>query len=198
MDGSRFDALSRALVAGHSRRGLTRVLSSLVLGGSLVVLGAAETVAKKKGKKRQKRRPAVPFCAGKADGTACGNGTVCLAGACACPGGTRDCGSGVCQQCCADSDCATFCIDGACAPCPRCYVLNAAAQCARTQAPMNGRCPCGFAESSGQCLKNGCRDCFENVGGICVPEPPGTAPNGPCACGFQDIGGICVPRYPLP
>jgi hypothetical protein len=50
----------------------------------------------------------------------------------------------------------------------------------------------------GQCVKNQCRDCFENVGGICVPEPPGTAPNGPCACGFNNVGGICVPRYPLP
>jgi hypothetical protein len=82
--------------------------------------------------------------------------------------------------------------------CERCYALTANSTCVRTQDPMNGRCPCGFEEMQGQCVKNQCRDCFENVGGICVPEPPGTAPNGPCACGFTIVGGICVPRYPLP
>ena len=63
---------------------------------------------------------------------------------------------------------------------------------------MNGRCPCGFEESGGQCIKDGCQDCFENVCGICVLEPLGTATNGACECGTENVGGICVPRYPLP
>ena len=83
--------------------------------------------------------------------------------------------------------------------CSRCYFLDANGACQRKQNPMNGRCPCGFTEKAdGYCYKNQCRDCFENVGGICVPEPSGTAPNGQCACGFTEVGGICVPRYPLP
>jgi hypothetical protein len=88
-------------------------------------------------------------------------------------------------------------------PCPPCYILDANGRCVRTQDPMNGDCPCGFEPSTedfflglGYCVKDGCADCFQNVGGICVPEAPGTAPNGPCDCGFQDVGGICVPRYP--
>jgi hypothetical protein len=57
----------------------------------------------------------------------------------------------------------------------------------------------GFKETpDGFCYKNDCQDCYENVGGICVPEPAGIAPNGRCACGFTEVGGICVPRYPLP
>ena len=91
------------------------------------------------------------------------------------------------------------------APCPTCYFRNAGGVCERTPEPWNGRCPCGFEETgsghplgAGQCVKDQCRDCFENIGGICVPEAPGTAPNGPCQCGFDLVGGICVPRYPLP
>jgi hypothetical protein len=55
MDGSRFDALSRALVTAHSRRGLTRLLSRLVIGGPLAILGLTETTAKRKKHKKKKR-----------------------------------------------------------------------------------------------------------------------------------------------
>jgi hypothetical protein len=83
--------------------------------------------------------------------------------------------------------------------CSRCYFLDANGACQRKQKPMNGRCPCGFKETpDGFCYKNDCQDCYENVGGICVPEPAGIAPNGRCACGFTEVGGICVPCYPLP
>ena len=90
------------------------------------------------------------------------------------------------------------CGAGGVCVCQRCYVENGSGGCVRTQNPINGRCPCGFAESNGQCVKNQCKDCFENIGGICVPEVPGTAPNGICRSGFDNVGGICVPRYPLP
>jgi hypothetical protein len=199
MDGSAFDRLTRNLTTGGSRR---HALGGVIAG----TLGLLSAITEQAAAKRKNKKPCPPCkkrkkgkCKGKKpDGTACPGGT-CQGGACGCPSGTRDCGSGVCRQFCADSDCAKFCLDSACAPCPRCYFLNASGACERTQGPMNGRCPCGFdyEASTGQCMKNGCRDCFENVGGICVPESPGTAPNGHCQCGFEEVGGICVPRYPM-
>jgi hypothetical protein len=200
MDPIRFDTLARTLVARLPRRGLGP------LAAAVLALGLNEAGARGRKGDTKNRQPCAPCkkrkkgrCKrNKSDGTACPGG-VCQGGACGCPSGTRDCGSGVCRQCCADSDCAKFCVDSACAPCPRCYFLNADGACERTQEPMNGRCPCGFEyeASTGQCMRNNCRDCFENVGGICVPEPDGTAPNRLCECGFQNVGGICVPRYPM-
>src|SRR5262245_19824217 len=58
MDGSRFDALSRTLVVDYSRRGVTRLLGTLVLGEILGLQQAAESTAKGRrggGKKRKKR-----------------------------------------------------------------------------------------------------------------------------------------------
>jgi hypothetical protein len=48
MDGSQFDALSRALVANHSRRVLTRVLAGIALGGAFTVPALREAAAKRK------------------------------------------------------------------------------------------------------------------------------------------------------
>ena len=82
--------------------------------------------------------------------------------------------------------------------CPACYArATPGGICVREAVLLaRGECPCGFEEDDGFCVKDGCRDCFENVGGICVPErfPPA---NGRCQCGFEEIGGICVPRYPF-
>jgi hypothetical protein len=82
--------------------------------------------------------------------------------------------------------------------CPACYVFSAVlGRCIRPATDLApDECPCGFTAENGQCVKDFCRDCFENIGGICVPENPAPA-NGLCDCGFQNIGGICVPRYPL-
>src|SRR5262245_27981793 len=55
MDAARFDALSRAFVAGHSRRGVTRLLGGLAIAGSLVGPGSTETQAKHKHKKKHKK-----------------------------------------------------------------------------------------------------------------------------------------------
>jgi hypothetical protein len=83
--------------------------------------------------------------------------------------------------------------------CPACYVFSTDyGRCIREAVLLvRGECPCGFEPENDQCVKDGCRDCFENIGGICVPElfPPA---NGRCQCGFEEIGGICVPRYPVP
>ena len=81
--------------------------------------------------------------------------------------------------------------------CPECYVLlTESGQCVR-EPVIRGECPCGFELTDlGECVKDGCKDCFINLGGICVPDAF-APPNGPCQCGFEDVGGICVPRYPL-
>jgi hypothetical protein len=87
MDGSRFDALSRSLAAGHSRRGLTRLLGSLALGGASSRLGVAESEAKKKHKPKKKACPPCKTrkkgkCKGLLpDGSACTGGT-CQGGVC--------------------------------------------------------------------------------------------------------------------
>ena len=88
MVGSRFDAFSRTLARGHSRRALTRVLSGLAFSGALARFGLIETAAK--GKRRQQRRGQTqgkkkpcPPCKkrkkGKCKGI-CRMGGVCLAG----------------------------------------------------------------------------------------------------------------------
>src|SRR5918999_5210115 len=48
MDADDFDALSRVLSAGHTRRRLTRLLGGLSLGGALAALGLAEALAAKR------------------------------------------------------------------------------------------------------------------------------------------------------
>jgi len=180
MDGSHFDALIQSFAAAGSRRRALGGLFAgvLTIGGHQAVDAAAIKTIKqcKKIKAKNKRQKCIkkakqitqpvvctPGCSG---GRSCQEGGVCV-----CPTGTKECSSGICAQCCADSDCSGFCVDAACAPCPRCYVLNGA-MCARTQEPMHGRCPCGFEESLGQCIKDQCQDCFQNVGGICVPRYP--------------------------
>lgn len=113
MDGSRFDAWSRALADARSRRGLARLLTGLALGGPIALRRTTDTAAKKKGKGR-KKRPArcQPRCAGKACGPdGCGGvcgacpavGQVCTAeGLCVCTAtsaGPDVCG-GVCRERC--------------------------------------------------------------------------------------------------
>jgi hypothetical protein len=83
MDGSRVDALARALTAGRSRRGLTRLLGGLTLGGPLALLGLAPSAAKHKGGKGKKKhkKPACPgqqICNGACIPTsACCNDYAC-------------------------------------------------------------------------------------------------------------------------
>lgn len=129
MDGSRFDALSRSFSAGHTRRGLSRLLGVAAMGSAVALSGLAGGSAKgktrKKGKKKARRSvpeiPRLPFCATQPEGNPCGECRICRAGACvaapddtACTGGGR-CLLGVCQ------------VPPACpALCPFCQVCNAA------------------------------------------------------------------------
>ena len=178
MEDARFDAISRSFSTSYSRRGVGQLIGGVTISGLLLAFRAQEALAVK-----------------RIGGSPCLKDEQCRTHKCVGPKGNKRC---TCSQ--KFPRCTSgFCVSGECAPCQRCYVLGANGLCTRTQNPMNGRCPCGFTETSdGYCVKNLCRDCFKNVGGICVPEPDGTAPNGRCKCGFTEVGGICVPRYPLP
>ena len=73
MDGSRFDALSRSLAPGHSRRALTRVLSGLTFSGTLARCGVTETAAKGKhhqrhGQAQGKKKKPCPPCKKRQEG----------------------------------------------------------------------------------------------------------------------------------
>jgi hypothetical protein len=56
MDGSTFDAWSRAVAQNRSRRGLTRLLAGLALSGPLALVGRLEVAAKHKKRKRRRAR----------------------------------------------------------------------------------------------------------------------------------------------
>src|SRR5687767_984207 len=93
MDGEGFDRFARALDEARSRRG---AFASL-LGGTLGLLGLAETGAKKHKKKKKKRKkttpPPTPTCQPDAPATTC-------AGKCGAV--TNTCGTSVtCESCCA-------------------------------------------------------------------------------------------------
>jgi hypothetical protein len=197
MDGSRFDALSRALATGHSRRALTRVLSALAFSGTLARFGLTESAAKGKHHQRrgqaQGKRPCPPCkkrkkgkCKGLLpDGSACAGGT-CQAGTClsvTCGDGQRAC-QGVCipsNQCCIDTDCADLaprCCRGTCIPSTQC--------CSETDCPAHsGRiCP------SGTCV---CPPGQEDSGGTCglrpTCRPSGSAPCDATCCSSTTCTG---------
>ena len=109
MEDTRFDALAKSLTAGHSRRGITRLLGRLVLSGPLVSwLGLAESEAKKKKKKKKcvatahlcKDMDGVEFC--------CPNTSFC------CPGPGGDPADGLTGRCCRYGLGLECCPDGSC------------------------------------------------------------------------------------
>jgi hypothetical protein len=86
VDEGSFDGLTRSLTASltgsTTRRGITRLLSGLALGGPLALLGLAEAEAKCKKKKCGPcKRCKKGKCKPKPAGTACAGG-ACLSGAC--------------------------------------------------------------------------------------------------------------------
>ena len=107
MHDARFDALTRTLTAEHSRRGVTRLLTTFTLSGSLALLGVADARSKRKKKKKKKPvattpPPANP-CAGRVDGTACGTGKQCsrqdcVTGIGTCAAGARTCDRTRCNE----------------------------------------------------------------------------------------------------
>lgn len=127
MESDRFDTLARTLAEGCSRRGVTRLLGSLALGGLLVRDAGDSLAGKGKGKKKKKKKRSAPLappvvCTPQCVGRRCGsNGCGATCGAC-----------GQCQTCeptaglCpmtpgSDDDPCTggICCGGACCP-PAC------------------------------------------------------------------------------
>jgi hypothetical protein len=208
MDGSRFDAWSRTLVTAHSRRGLTRLLVGLAVGGPLAGLGRSETAAKPKRRKKKHQRPTSPpppvspppppcpdgqrlcrgsclsllVCCDNADCLPAG-GRTCQNGTCACPPDKPrdDCpGSNtVCQECCRPEECQELGdLDGSTCVSGQCVCTN----------PTTRRCPVGTAWAGvcGQCCDNA--EC--SGGQRCLST------FGPPSCGCPDdasCNGVCVP-----
>jgi hypothetical protein len=166
MDGSRFDRLTRLLAAGSTRRGLTRLLSSLAVAGPLnVLLRPPVAEAKKRGKKRRKRKGSRPGCAPQCDGKACDAPDGC-GGKCNTCGGGEQCCEGTCistTECCGGCDADLTCCDGACVD-----LATDGANCGG----------CGRSCLSNGCLQGTC---------ICAATAPQCAGAG-CICGEREEG----------
>src|SRR3954452_24323405 len=141
MDPHRFDILSRELSRTLSRRGTMAAL----MGGTLGLLGLAETTAKHKKHKKKHQSPTSPpsppslpptQCQGSPDGALCGVGgcMICSSGVCvtspireeaACGnGGCLVCLSGICSTnptnygaCAGSGGPSGYCYYGECKPC---------------------------------------------------------------------------------
>ena len=149
MDATRFDAFTRYLSIGSSRRGALAAL----LGGTLGLLGLADTTAKKgkrngKGKKKKKdqdntgQNPVAPPPSGScADGIKNGSETDVD-----CGGSCSRCANG--QSCLSRNDCA-----GALCQFERCYECFGGGDCGPDA---NGNCFCAVPESGGPrvCITN--------------------------------------------
>jgi hypothetical protein len=89
MDAQRFDILARSLIATPSRRGISRALAGLTLGGMLIpLLGTNYGDAKKKRKKNCKKPCGAcqscrkGKCKTQPDEAVCGNDGRCRSGVC--------------------------------------------------------------------------------------------------------------------
>jgi hypothetical protein len=165
MEGRRFDALTRALASGRSRRQLLKV--ALGMGG--VSLGAAAVASTGDRETEAARRPTPtprpPVCPGR---------QVPINGVCSCPLGNTKCGA----ECCPDGK--AECCDGAC-----CY-----GSCYGEELC----CPTGHVMCEGQCVAECCtsEDCPERSScdsetHLCVCDPD-------CfgrTCGDDGCGGSC-------
>jgi hypothetical protein len=195
LDDFHFDALARSLTEARSRRGLTRLLSGLTLGGPLALLGLAETEAKRKKKKKKKKGatpvappppppPPPPTCTidGVKNGTEtdidCGGGTCPPCGTDKTCQAARDCVSGVClNQVCQAPSCTDGFKNGSetdrdCGgSCPKCVTGKA--------------CQIGADCVSGSCLSQVCQPtCWERP---CATDTQCTS----VGCGTCKLSGWC-------
>jgi hypothetical protein len=159
VDRTRFDALTRLIGTGSTRRTVLGLATALGLSSLL-----AE--AKKRRKKKKKCKSCAICqqckqgkCKGKADGSDCGGGATCQGGACTCPAGQKFC-AGSCipdSQCCpSDCDDGNTCTTGICDQGTCIYM------------PLADNSACG--DGTGRC-----RD------GTCYPPPTCSPRYGPCA-----------------
>jgi hypothetical protein len=172
MDGSRFDALSRALADVHSRRSLPRFLGGLTLAGSLGLLNPNEsTASRRKRHKRHKRHkhttpsspPCTPSCAGKQCGD---DGCAGSCGTCppesTCVNGfltTNVCQGGTCQPATFPCGIRQVCYQNICCTRRResdCHQMPEPDNCGGTY-PAN----CGGASHC----------CSTSTGEVCYPAP---------------------------
>ena len=97
MESTTFDVLTQTFAIRHSRRGMTRLLGGLALGGPLALLGLSKAEAKCRKKCGPCKRCKKGKCKPRPAGTVCAGGT-CQGGACVpttpppppliCPSGT--------------------------------------------------------------------------------------------------------------
>ncbi len=220
MDGNRFDALAKTLIAATNRR---QTLGAL-LGGALAARGLAapddaaaarsrrckrkpgECEVCKKGKcknKNGKKKCKAGKITPKANGTACTNprgNATCQNGTCTCPRGLTAC-SGVCTDVQADeANCGTCgtvcrgdqpCQNGTCA-CPP----------GTEDCPAQARCVALCAPGAQARNRNNCTCCFVNSlpctnttpEGARVPQPNATCCSQLCLpVGASGAGGVCSP-----
>ena len=106
MDSTRFDALSRSLTDGSSRRGLLASLASgLIVALPFGVLVEGAAAKKKKGKDKKKKKKTKTYT--RTNGQGCGTRKDCASALC---------GSGICLACSLDADCGSagcFCVQPA-------------------------------------------------------------------------------------
>lgn len=181
MDGRRFDALTRTVGSGHSRRQVLRGL----LGGAVATIGTAVPAG---AARRPAPTPRPPSCPGQ---------QTWQNGACTCPPNTTGCGPECCPagaQCCDNACCYGYCygeelccssaqewcdVTGECCPsgeicCPG-YGCRAPEACCT---PSCDGSTCGSDGCGGICACSGDKVCEEST---CV------CPSGTMLCG----DGIC-------
>jgi hypothetical protein len=171
MDADRFDTLARVLTTS-SRRGISRGLAGIALGGLFASVrgNASEAKKGKKGKKGKKKAKPCPPCrlkkdgkcnAKQPDGTECGPCQSCLSGACIVtkPDDSPCNGNGKC-------------LVGVCNPLPDCKSPGSGCTAATEGECCSGECSglmCYWSTASTGICKTS-DDCFQDIGfnHVCV------------------------------
>ena len=176
LDTRLFDALTRSLSAGASRRRTLGALAALpAVGGLLAVIGAEDAGARKKKRKRKKKKkkactpqPTAQTCAAKC-GTVTNNCKQAV-----------NCGSCGCNPPC--GACETCTSARVCQPCANCCDGNGVCQAGTTNAACGGSGTCDVCTGNEQCQNGQC---------VCVPDCTGK-----CNGGHDGCGGTCTGTCP--
>jgi hypothetical protein len=191
MDGPRFDAFTRAVASGTSRRGFLR---------GFVGAAAALIAAPNRG---GAQAACVAYGRPCAAGATCCNGAVCSGGACRCPAGAGVCnttGGPVCKSCPPDQfvgpGCRCLCKVGGREPGPAgCPCPNGQVKCGTDCIPEENCCTAADCDDLNPCTVDTCQ------GGTCVHTPvapgqPGVCPSGQVCCSgaCTTVAGFCPPE----
>src|SRR5215217_1712982 len=167
MDDGAFDGLTRSLTASltgrTTRRGITRLLGGLALGGPLTLLGLGEAEAKCKKSCGPCKRCKKGKCKPKPAGTACAGGT-CQGGSCVLAACISQDPALVCAAGCGVK--ADNCGRAVTCPCQGGQKCLANGTCAGTCNPDANTCPSGCTcfdlpsvEGAFRCLPNSLTSC---------------------------------------